>query len=523
LKAKPRLSTSTKTPAAGRLIAIALVVAMVAPIWLMLTGLKVVHVSHDVNIVVGIITLMTPILMLLSQTRHRDINVQLEQAGRDLTNRAMRDTLTHLFNRAAFHSELDAIGDEDCKSLVLLFFDLDRFKDVNDSLGHDAGDVLLIEVARRVEKLLDNARIFARLGGDEFAAILPATTCPDVAALGNAIVEAVGQPFIIGGKLVEVGASVGIAVGDIELISGGELLRRADIAMYEAKAAGSGRCRIFDDVLHVEQTMKSSIRLESTQAIARDEYSLVYQPLVDARTGDLSSVEALLRWKSGNLGDVTPSMLIPIAEESGQIFELTDWTLTAACDTIKRLKTVPVAVNVSPIYFKHPDFVQRIVDRIVAAQFDPRMLTIEITESVLIANLATARDAIARLRQLGTRVVLDDFGTGFSSLSYLQHFELDGLKLDKSFIRDLGNRKQASQIIRAVIDFGHSLDMSVTVEGVESDWQIRLLQLLGCDYLQGYEISVPLPLPELISWIAKRTENQQMLETVILPELRAAS
>jgi predicted signal transduction protein with EAL and GGDEF domain len=296
---------------------------------------------------------------------------------------------------------------------------------------------------------------------------------------------------------VDVAASVGIAVGDAMLDDGHELLRRADVAMYEVKGSARGGCRVYDDMLSGRQVRESSIRVALGQSIVERAFSMHYQPIIDARTGRLSSAEGLLRAQLPALSDVPISSLIAVAEESGQIMQLTDWTIDTVLETIRALETLPIAVNVSPIYFRHPDFVHRVCDRLLATRVRPELLTIEVTEGVLIADIAAARQSISRLREVGVKVFLDDFGTGFSSLSYLQHFELDGLKLDKSFLREVGDKPKATKIIRSVIDFGHSLDMRVVVEGVESDWQARLLQLLGCDLLQGYELGVPMPLHEL--------------------------
>jgi EAL domain-containing protein (putative c-di-GMP-specific phosphodiesterase class I) len=281
------------------------------------------------------------------------------------------------------------------------------------------------------------------------------------------------------------------------LDDGHELLRRADVAMYEAKGSGRGGYRVFDDMLNGRQMRESSIRAELNKAMAEQTFELHYQPIVDARTGSLSSVEGLLRPQSSALREVSIEKIIAVAEASGQIMPLTDWTLDTALRTIEAFGNLPVAVNISPVYFRRQDFVHRVIQRLIESGTRPELLTIEVTEGVLIADISAARQSIDRLREIGVRVFLDDFGTGFSSLSYLQHFELDGVKLDKSFLRELGEKKKATQIIRSIIDFGHSLDMQVVVEGVESDWQGRLLQLLGCDYLQGYDIGAPMPLVDL--------------------------
>jgi diguanylate cyclase (GGDEF)-like protein len=400
---------------------------------------------------------------------------------------------------------------------MVLFFDLDRFKDVNDTLGHRVGDQLLIEVAERTGALLAQATAFARLGGDEFAALVPLDGSTEPQEYGDAIVDAVSAPFLIEGHGVCVAASVGIATGDVLLDDGHELLRRADAAMYAAKGAERGACRIFDERLSGRQLQESFIRAELNTSLADGSLCLHYQPLIDARTGALSSAEALLRGGSAGLQSVDTATLIAIAEKSGQIIPLTEWTMDVAFAAIRELKTTPIALNISPIYFRRPQFVHNIIDRLLASNTPPELLTIEVTEGVLISDMNAAREAISHLRNIGVKVYLDDFGTCYSSLSYLQHFELDGLKLDKTFLRNIGDQKKATRVVKAMIDFGHSLDMRVVMEGVESDWQVRLLQLLGCDLLQGYELGAPMSLKEI-----RAMREQPPLEATIA-ELRGRS
>lgn len=451
------------------------------------------------QILLAAVAIGFPLLAVRQAREMRERHDLAAEECLDLRLSLRRDPLTGLMNRTAFNDALDDLANNStgCGTIVVLFFDLDRFKDVNDTLGHKVGDHLLVEVAARGGAVLDGAAAFARLAGDEFAAIVPCPASRRPEDFGRAVVEAINEPFMIDGHRVDVSASVGIAVGDAVLDDGHELLRRADVAMYEAKGSARGGWRVFDDQLSGRQIRESSIRAELGKSIAEQAFELHYQPIVDARTGAVSSAEALLRPQSPMLRGVSIGKLISVAEASGQIIPLTDWTLDVALRAIHELGDLPVAVNISPIYFRRPDFVHRILDRLVGSATRPELLTVEVTEGVLIADIAVARQSIARLREIGLRVVLDDFGTGYSSLSYLQHFELDGLKLDKSFLREVGDKKKATQIIRSVIDFGHGLDMKVVVEGVESDWQARLLQLLGCDYLQGYELGVPMPLADL--------------------------
>jgi diguanylate cyclase (GGDEF)-like protein len=482
------ITSPVKTLLSTRLLG---VLALAAPAYVFATKFGFLSDTFSGAVIFAGVTIAA---VLAAMWRHRnlvDAHHELIEVRAKQHEVMLRDPLTQLNNRSAFHTALDALAASG-GSTTLLFFDLDRFKDVNDTMGHKAGDLLLVEVARRTEAVLSDATIICRLGGDEFAAIIPCNSKRTPEDHGLAVVEAIGHPFVIEGKTVDVGASVGIAVGDPAIDGAHELLRRADMAMYEAKGAPRGACRVFDDVLDGRQVMESAIRVELGKSIIENELALHYQPIIDARSGAMSSAEALLRWRSSQMGDVSPATLIPIAEDSGQIIELTDWTFQTAFDAILKMGDVPVAINISPVYFKQPDFVQRVFDKMLAAQVRPELLTIELTEGVLISNFDQARQSIAQLRDVGVRVFLDDFGTGYSSLSYLQHFELDGLKLDKSFLKHAGKKRQATQIIRAVIEFGHSLDMKVVVEGVESDWQARLLQLLGCDLLQGFELGVPM-------------------------------
>ena len=417
----------------------------------------------------------------------------------DLQRQLECDLLTRLMNRSAFDKALDDLRSlySSSELVMVLFFDLDRFKEVNDTLGHRVGDQLLVEVAARAGSLLTGCKAFARLGGDEFAAIVPTPDSAAAQAFGDAMVAVMNEPFLIENHSINVAASVGIAIGDPMRDDGHELLRRADAAMYEAKGSSRGRCHIFDDMLSGRQLQETLVRTELSRSLVDQSLDLYFQPLVDARTGEITSVEALLRAGASGLHNVDTAAVISVAEKSGQIIPLTDWTMNAAFAAIKTLETIPVALNISPIYFRQPQFIHLITDRLLATDTPPELLTIEITEGVLIADISAAQEAIARLREIGVKVYLDDFGTGYSSLSYLQHFELDALKLDKSFLRNIGDRKKATQVIKSMIDFGHSLDMQVVTEGVESPWQARLLQLLGCDLLQGYVLAAPMPIDEL--------------------------
>ena len=329
------------------------------------------------------------------------------------------------------------MAQDDCGEVVVLFADLDKFKEVNDGLGHDAGDALLVEIGKRCQKLLSETDLLARLGGDEFAAILIGDDAIARAEpLATQIIETVIQPVVIKGDAVSVGVSIGIAESNGPELSSEELLRRADIAMYRAKAdTRHSFCRFtsdLDDVL----VKKRSLRADLDTAIAEDQLRLEIQPIFCARSGSVISGEVLMRWRHPTRGEVTPSQFIPLAEESVQILKIGDWAINKTLEHIKELGcTVPLAVNVSPLQFRHHNFAKSVSDRLLRNGISPKLLKIEITEGVLISHNDLAMRTIRQLRDIGVQVVLDDFGTGFSSLSYLQSFDFDVVKIDRSFVR----------------------------------------------------------------------------------------
>ncbi len=445
----------------------------------------------------------------------------------ELSRSAVTDTVTGLNNRMAFGRELEKVVQDAAGSeIAVLFLDLDKFKEVNDTLGHKVGDGLLRGVAGRLRDLMPEGSTLARIGGDEFAAIVRTDRSRPLDDLAIAIVEAIYEPFMIDGHLVHVGASVGVAKGITPTSSAEDLLRQADIAMYDAKFSKTDSFRIFDERMSKMVALRSSMRSELESAIKNDELLLKFQPLIESQSGALSSAEALLRWPNSSQGEISPADLIPLAEESGQIVALGNWVLDKALEAIKVLGRIPVAVNVSPIQFRHHGFATTVGDKLIAAGVSPDLLTIEITEGVLISHIDAAKSTIRQLRQLGVKVVLDDFGTGYSSLSYLQNLDLDGMKIDRSFMRDVGRKPLANEIIRSVIDLGHSLGLKVVAEGIENDWQARLLRKLKCDYLQGYFLGTPMLLEELCSYRDSEEGRHKLLQAIDEPthlDLRASA
>ena len=502
----------------------------------LVTGAALLSPPSEVTYGVAMMGALVSSLALFSLTRTRSEAISSAQHFHSQQSEAERvafqDALTKLPNRLAFRQHLEeTLAEENCGEVVVLFADLDKFKEVNDGLGHDAGDALLIEIGKRCQSLLEETDMLARLGGDEFAAILTGEgAIARAEPLATKLIETVIQPVVIDGDAVSVGVSIGIAETVGQTLSSQELLRRADIAMYRAKAdTRHSFCRFtsqLDDVL----LKKRSLRADLDTAIAEDQLRLEIQPIFCARSGKVISGEVLMRWRHPTRGEVTPSQFIPLAEESVQILKIGDWAINKTLEHIKELgSTVPLAVNVSPLQFRHHNFAKSVSDRLLRNNISPKLLKIEITEGVLISHNDLAMRTIRQLRDIGVQVVLDDFGTGFSSLSYLQSFDFDVVKIDRSFVRYIDGRHQSRQLTRAIIDMGHGLNMQVVAEGIENARQASLLQLLGCDQLQGYYLGVPALVKEFRAMVDEAEKNPKLLvsakpeEPLGLANLRTAT
>jgi diguanylate cyclase (GGDEF)-like protein len=431
------------------------------------------------------------------------------------------DELTGLPGRAAFLATLERrLDGSPSREAALLFADLDGFKEVNDSLGHDVGDELLARVAQGFAAAAPSGILLARLGGDEFGA---AAFGPEARALigrfAAAMLDSLVQPVQTEEHHLTIGVSVGIAHGRAGQLRGKELLRRADVAMYRAKFDRRAPIQIFHSEMDEALNFRRTMRHDLGEALSGDQLDLHLQPVVDARTGELVSAEALLRWTHPLLGPISPAKLVTLAEQSGQIVAIDDWVLERALEHIKRLGTVPVAVNISPVQFRHPEFVRKIVDRLSAHAVPPELLRLEITEGVLVTHTRAAGRAIAQLREAGVKVSLDDFGTGYSSLSYLKDFGFDFLKVDRSFITALDDGRQGAELLRVIVDLGHSLSMGVIAEGVETAEQAGAVQLLGCDFIQGYFTGRPMSLDQLEAWRSLRVEAPHSFEPASASQL----
>ena len=402
------------------------------------------------------------------------------------------DPVTELPNRATLHDRLTDALSSDGPDSALMVIELDGFKVVNDTLGHETGDELLRAVAMRMSSCLHQTDLLARVGNGEFAALIMRDDAESRATqTAQSIDKAMDAPFRIRDDVLNVKASIGIAPTRKDDAPATEILRRADVAMFAAKSEKQDSIRVYspamDEVLQLRRTINSELDL----ALMNNQLQLVYQPLVCARTGKVMSAEALMRWpgKPGQAG--SPGVFIPIAEESGLITKLGAWALDQAMLEITRQKTIPIAVNVSPVQFRVDGFASSVEAALERHGIDPSLLHIEITEGVLISHTGEAQRTMKRLREMGVQVLLDDFGTGYSSLSYLQQFEFDGLKIDRAFIQQLDIGPTGRQLLKSIIALGHSLNMKVVAEGVETEDQAAILQLLACDFLQGYALGRP--------------------------------
>jgi diguanylate cyclase (GGDEF)-like protein len=412
---------------------------------------------------------------------------------------ARHDALTGLPNRLQLTDDLGAAlvraRAEDGQCGILLI-DLDRFKAINDSLGHVAGDHLLQQVSVRFAPLLSPGMTAGRLGGDEFAVIIPrAGDKMRVKSLGLDIIEAIKEPFFYNDQHLFVGASIGIAFGPIDGGSVDELIRNADLALYRAKDEGGNGLCFYEPSLHAQAEERRRIELALRSAMENEEFTLVYQPVVDAQTGRIGSFEALLRWNNAILGEIEPTRFIPIAEETGLLSRIGDWVLRHACaEAAKWPKAISVAVNVSPRQLQDPTFVLTLVSAVSQSGLDPHRLELEITESVFLNVTPLTRRVLQQIRALGVRLAMDDFGTGYSSLGYLRAADFDTLKIDRSFIKSLSKGDpESSAIIKAVVALAGSMGMKTVAEGVETPEQLEIVRALGCDQVQGFVISDPVP------------------------------
>ncbi len=409
---------------------------------------------------------------------------------------ASYDDLTGLLNRSSFRSKVAEalkVSNDNAVGFAVHLLDLDHFKTINDTMGHPAGDKLLQLVADRLRNVSQASHSVARLGGDEFVIIQRSVAkVAQAAELAQRILKELEQPFEIEGMPVTVGASIGIAMAPDHAADEDKLLKRADIALYAAKADGRSGYRVFQHELEAATRARHVLESDLRSALTNGEFELHYQPIVEPSSGKTVSCEALLRWKHPLVGYISPAEFIPIAEDTGLILQLGAWVLYEACREAKRWpQDISVAVNLSPRQFNDAQLAFQVVRALEQSGLPAQRLELEITESVTLGASHKVIETINNLRGLGVRLSLDDFGTGYSSLSYLRKYAFDKLKIDRSFVIDLNKNKESIAIIRAIVSMGKSLNMVIVVEGVETEAQLETLKEVGCDLVQGYLFARP--------------------------------
>lgn len=426
------------------------------------------------------------------------------QSHKDASRLAQYDSLTGLANRHRIGKRLNSIltaYKTAKRSCAVFMLDLDRFKQVNDTLGHPAGDELLKQVGQRLQRILvDKSFEIGRLGGDEFQVILP--DIDDRGRLGElamTVITMLSQPYQIEGSRCIIGASVGIAIAPYDGVTSEELVRSADLALYASKGGGRGQFRFYSSDLHSEAERRRQIEDDLRDALAGDQMRLVYQPIVDAKANKVVSLEALARWHHPELGEISPAIFIPIAEEANLIGHLGDWVLKQACtDAAAWPYSVKISVNVSAAQFSNRGFPALVAQALASSGLPPERLELELTESVFLGDKSATEEMFAALKMLGVRLALDDFGTGYSSLSYLQHAPFDKIKIDKSFISEVtqpGSRNAA--IIAAIVSLAQAMQMDTTAEGIEAHDELEAMRTLGVNQIQGYIYAAAVPSEEV--------------------------
>ena len=438
----------------------------------------------------------------------------LEETKEHFRHAAFHDSLTGLPNRAMFtqllKAEIESSNQSGGHMFAVLFLDLDRFKNINDSLGHTHGDLLLVAFAERLERTLRPIDTLARFGGDEFAILLSGMTdATDAVRVAQRISEELSQPFVLDKNSAFATASIGIALSSTGYDRPDDILRDADIAMYRAKENGKARYEVFDHGMHARAVSRLQLESDLRHAIDMKEFSVYYQPIVCLQTGRLAGVEALVRWNHPRRGLVEPADFIPVAEETGLIVPIGQWVLNEACAQVRQWqidspshRSLSLSVNLSARQVAQPDLLERIKEALESSKLNPHCLKLEITESVVMENAEAAAQMFKLLRSLGVQLSIDDFGTGYSSLSYLHRFPLNYLKIDRSFVMRLTTDND-NAIVRTISTLARNLGMEVIAEGIETEEQHQQLKMLGCEYGQGYLFSRPVDSRSVLHLLAQ--------------------
>jgi len=450
----------------------------------------------------------------------RDIS-ERKRAEEEIRSLAYHDQLTGLPNRSLLRDRMQqalAQARRQNRQMALLFLDLDRFKDVNDTLGHDAGDELLRMVARQLDSCVRQSDTVARLGGDEFVILLTSVkNAHDPVVVAEKILQLLTRPFVLNGKEVFTSTSIGIAMYPDDGADADTLLKHADMAMYEAKEHGRGHFQFFSEKMHQAAFDRNLLERKLRVALEEGQFQLYYQPQWDMRGRRLIGVEALVRWFHPEDGPISPARFIPVAEDTGLIRPLGEWVLRTACAQLRAWqdaghRPIRVGVNISGRQFRQPDLVE-MIDRILAETgLDPRQLELELTETYLMEDAAATSRTLEYLKVRGLELAIDDFGTGYSSLNYLKHFPIDRIKIDQSFVREVVSNADDAAIVEAIIAMANSLELDVIAEGVETARQLRFLKDRGCSEMQGYFFARPMPADEMGAYLREHRDRLHLPE-----------
>jgi len=414
------------------------------------------------------------------------------------------DPLTGIDNRVTLKANLETLLRSGLTTVAVLWLDLDRFKQINDTLGHAAGDVVLHAVAARLRKLAGESGMLARFGGDEFILVVPIAGAEAALAFGEEVRRTVSEPESADGVTIDFSASIGLSISAPGQQSADELLRHADVALYEAKAKGRNCVVVFDPEMEERLLKNKQIENDLKRAIPNGELELYYQPIVDLKSGKVNSFEALLRWHHPVHGGIPPGLFIPIAESTHQIDAITEWVLDAACAAASKWPDhISVCVNISPPLLKARKLPPMVLEALLKHGLQPRRLELEITESVLVEDNPNVRVVLDGFQKLGIRLSLDDFGTGYSSLSYLCRYRFDVIKIDRSFTSDVYRSSEARAVVQAISTLADSLDLTVIAEGIETQQQLDYIRSQGCAEGQGYLFARPMPLREVEDYLRR--------------------
>ncbi|MDX2276365.1 MAG: EAL domain-containing protein [Hyphomonadaceae bacterium] len=483
----------------------------------------------------GLLTVILPLVGLgvfavglLAQTMLRRLkraSAELEAREALAQHEAKHDQLSGLPNRRHFvevlQDSLDSLLQRrHGERVAVAYIDVDRFKDINDTLGHQAGDALIVAVAERLQSVLGPGDFIARFGGDEFAVMRRAKGEADGAELADSLHSAFEQSFDVQGQNVRMTASIGLCMAPDHGMSPAELMRNADIALYQGKNQGRDRAMMFCAEMAAELEERREVELELERAIEAGGLEVHYQPVISCKNGQVTGVEALLRWNHPVKGAVSPAVFVPIAEETGLMPALGALVLERAFEDSKRWPGVQVAINLSPVQFRHVELIELLQYLVVKCGVEPSRFVLEVTEGVLLEASDRNRETIDALRELGFRVALDDFGTGYSSLSYLSEFRFDKIKIDRGFVTGIQERKRALTIIQSVVTLGRGLGMDIVAEGVETEAEATVMRLVGVTELQGYFFSPARPAEEMQGFIDALAANSEVVGRVSAPSIK---